>query len=90
MKSFCEKHAFTEMKKRGNQIQILGRVLPSQQLQKDQVKCQGGTSCHKPVKWLARYISEMNIRVISKDEIKGSEKDGSIRGSEIEGVKEIA
>ena len=37
MKSFCEKHAFTEMKKRGNQIQILGRVLPSQQLQKDQI-----------------------------------------------------
>ena len=68
MKALCEKHMFSQIKKRGNTIQIIARVLPTQQLTNEQQKCEGGLSCYRPVKWVARYISEMNIKIIPKKE----------------------
>lgn len=68
MKQFCERHAFREFKRNGNQIQIMGRILPSQQLTKEQQKCSNGSACHNAPKWMIRYISEMNIRVLKKGE----------------------
>jgi len=67
MKSFCERHALKELKNKSNTIQMMARVMPSQQLSEDQQNCNGGM-CHGRVTWIVRYISDMNIRVIPKTE----------------------
>ena len=67
MKEFCEKHALKEFKHRANQIHLMGRVLPSQELNSDQKKCKV-VGCHNRVTWIIQYISDMNIRIIKKED----------------------
>jgi len=75
MKEYCEKHIVKEFKNRRNQIHIMGRVLPSQTLSPEQQKCKSGSNCHDSVKWIVRYISEMNVRVVPKNDNKVTEDE---------------